>query len=162
MILNGYKHTLDYAIVEILDTQHSSLKYHELAEKIEKYCKISSSTLTRHLRVLARRSIVERTLFNNGRATYSLTKKFKDASEMQRRHYPISYLKETCSLETFSIYTLFYPRELPRPRSKDYWPERERKAPRWMPPSWRREFYKKRRELSKNYGKAKHNRRKIT
>jgi DNA-binding HxlR family transcriptional regulator len=100
--LYNYKEILDYAIVEILDAENSPLKFHELIEKIEKYCKISTSTLTYHLETLAGRSIVERTVLKNGRATYSLTKKFKETSEIQRKYYPTNYWKETFSLETFS------------------------------------------------------------
>ena len=148
--------------MEILDEENFPLKYHELIEKILRYCKISPSTLTYHLKTLAGRSIVERKLLKNGHATYSLTKTFKDASEIQREHYPTSYWKETFSLETFSKDTFWEPPpDFPKRRFKVYWPEKEGKPPRWWLPSWQREFYKKRRELSKNSGKRKHNGKKI-
>ena len=156
MNFDDYKDALDYAIVEILDAEPLPLKFHELEEKIEKYCKISPSTLTRHLKGLARRNIVERKLLNNGRATYSLTKKFKDVSEIQRKHYPTSYWKETFALETFSGYTFEVGIPgIPRPRLKAYWPQREGAPPSWWLPSWRRQFYK-------NSSKKKYNRKKIT
>jgi DNA-binding HxlR family transcriptional regulator len=161
--LYNYKEILDYAIVEILNAENSCLKFDELKEKIEKYCRISTSTLTYHLKTLAGRNIIERTLLLNGRATYSLTEKFKDASEIQRKYYPTSYWKETFSLETFSKDTFWNsPSNLPNRRFKIYWPLREGKPPSWWLPSWQREFYKKRRELSKKSGKEKQNKKKTT
>jgi DNA-binding HxlR family transcriptional regulator len=154
---------LDYAIVEVLDAENSPLKFDELVERIEKYCRISPSTLTLHLKVLAGRSVLKRTLLENGRATYSLTKEFKDAAEIQRKYYPTSYWKETFSLETFSLDTFWEPpTDFLKRRFKIYWPQREGKPSSWWLPSWRREFYKKRRELSKNSGKKKQNKKKIT
>ena len=80
----NYKEILDYAIVEILDAENSRLKFDELKERMEKYCRISTSSLTYHLKTLTGRNVVERTLLVNGRATYSLTKKFKVASEIEK------------------------------------------------------------------------------
>lgn len=163
MNLYNYKEILDYAIVEILDAENLPLKFHDLIEKIEKYRKISTSTLTYHLKTLAGRSVVERTLLKNGRATYSLTQKFKDASEIQRKYYPTSYWEETFSLETFNKDTFWEPpSDLPKRRFKIYWPQRKGKPPLWWLPSLQREFYKKRRELSKKSGKEKQNKKKIT
>jgi DNA-binding HxlR family transcriptional regulator len=131
--LYNYKEILDYAIVEILIAENSPLKFDELKERIEKYCKISPSTLTYHLKTLAGRSIVERKPLKNGRATYSLTKTFKDASEIQRKHYPTSYWKETFSLETFSKDTFWGPPpDFPKRRFKVYWPRRKSKKPDWQ------------------------------
>ena len=154
---------MDYAIVEILDAENSPLKFLELIEKIEKYCKISPSTLTYHLKTLAGRNMVERTLLKNGRALYSLTKKFKEASEIQRQHYPTNHWKETFSLEAFSKDTFWGSKpDFPKPRFKIYWPQREGKPPSWWLPSRQREFYKKRRELTKKSGMEKQNKEKIT
>jgi hypothetical protein len=152
--LYNYKEILDCAIVEILAAENSLLKFNELLEKIEKYCKISVSTLTYHLKTLAGRSVVERTLLKNGRATYFLTQRFKEALEIQRKCYPTNYWEKTFSLETFSMDTFWEPpSDLPERRFKIYWPQRDGKPPSWWLPSWQREFYKKRRELSKKSGK---------
>lgn len=147
MFGDGYKHTLHYAIMDILDIEHSPLRFHELEKKIEKYCKIYPPTLARHLKILAGRNIVKRTLLKNGRAVYTLTKEFKDALEIQKKHYPTSYWKKIFSLRTFQADAFLDPQPEFRRRPKIYWPQREGEPPSWWLPSWRREFYNKKKEI---------------
>jgi DNA-binding HxlR family transcriptional regulator len=125
---------LDYAIVEILDSKGMPLRYHELVEEIEKHCKISSSTLTLHLKRLAGRNVVERRLFENGHTAYALTKKFKGVSEIQRKKYPNKHWEMTLALEPFVKDTFeFGIPEVPRPSIRTYWPRRKTKRkPAWM------------------------------
>lgn len=112
----------DYAIVDILDSKSTPLRYHELAKEIERHCKISSSTLTLHLKRLAGRKIVERRLFANGHTTYALTIRFKEISEIQREKYSTDYWEMAFGLEPFDKDTFeFGIPEVPKPRFKTYW-----------------------------------------
>ena len=96
-----YKDTLDYAIVDILDTKKYRLRYHEIEEEIRLYCKLSSSTLSRHLTGLINRNILHKEQEMNGHTFYSLTKGFNDSLNIQRKHYPTGYLEKTLSLHNF-------------------------------------------------------------
>lgn len=131
-----YKDALDYAIVEILYTKDSALRYHELVEDISMHCKIYPPTLTRHLKTLAARNIIERKLLDKGHTTYTLTKRFKEVSEIQRKKYPTNFWKRTFVLEPFDKDTFeFGIPGVPRPRFKTYWPQRDGKYPSWwLPP----------------------------
>ncbi|MDP9287229.1 MAG: hypothetical protein M3P08_03420 [Thermoproteota archaeon] len=103
MINYYYKRTLDYAIVEILDTVYPAfLRYHELEEEISLHCTIPSSTMSRHLKRLVGKQILHRREEKKyGPTFYSLTKKFKDSLDIQKKHYPMNYLEETFSLSSF-------------------------------------------------------------
>jgi DNA-binding HxlR family transcriptional regulator len=96
-----YKHTLDYAIVEIFDTSYR-LRYHELEEEIRSYCKLSSATLSRHLARLINRNVLYKDEEINGRVFYSLTVEFNDSLNIQRKNYPWDYLEKTLSLHNFN------------------------------------------------------------
>lgn len=124
---------LDYVIVEILDSKSTSLRYKELVKEIERHCKISSSTLTLHLKRLAGRNIIER-LFENGHTAYALTKRFKEISGFQREKYPTDYRERTFGLEPFDKDTFEYGIPgVPKPRFKTYWPRKKTKRrPSWM------------------------------
>lgn len=133
-----YKDALDYAIVEILHLKHAPVRYHELVEEISKYCRISPSTLTRHLKTLAARSIIKRKLQKNGRATYELTKRFKEVSEILRNKYPTNYWHEAFIREPFDKDTFEF--GIPMVRNtpvSEYWPQRKGKWPSWyLPPDF--------------------------
>ena len=96
-----YKDTLDYAIVDILDTKKYRLRYHEIEEEIRSHCKLSSSTLSRHLTGLINRNILHKEQEMNGHTFYSLTEEFNDSLNLQRKHYPTGYLEKTLSLHNF-------------------------------------------------------------
>jgi DNA-binding HxlR family transcriptional regulator len=104
MINYYYKHVLDYAIVEILDAIYPSfLRYHELEQEISLHCRIPSSTLSRHLKRLVGKEILSRREEKKyGPTFYSLTKKFKDSLDIQKKHYPPSYLEKTFLLHPFN------------------------------------------------------------
>lgn len=105
-----YKDTLDYAIVDILDTKYpSSLRYKELVEEINKYCRIPHSTLSRHLKRLVGKEILYRTEDRKyGPTFYSLTKKFKKSLDIQKKRYPTNYIQETFSLHPFRKIAISY------------------------------------------------------
>jgi DNA-binding transcriptional ArsR family regulator len=94
---------LDYAIVDILDTKYpSSLRHKELVEEISKYCRVPDSTLSRHLKRLVGKEILYRREDKKyGPTFYSLTKKFKDSLDIQKKHYSTNYLEKTFSLYPF-------------------------------------------------------------
>lgn len=99
-----YKSALDYAIVDILDTKYPrSLGYNELVKGISRYCNVPPSTLSRHLkRVVAKEILSRREDRKYGPTFYSLTTKFKEALDIQRKHYPTNYLEKTFSLYPYS------------------------------------------------------------
>jgi DNA-binding transcriptional ArsR family regulator len=105
-----YKETLDYAIVDILDTKYpSSLGYMELIVEISKYCRVAHSTLSRHLKRLVGKEILYRREDRKyGPTFYSLTTKFKDSLDIQKKHYPANYLEKTFSLYPFNQSAISY------------------------------------------------------
>ena len=96
-----YKDALDYAIVDILEAKELALRYHELEGEIRSYCSVSSATLSLHLRALVGGNVLQRRIEKNGHTFYSLTSEFKEALEIQKKHYPTNYLEETLLLSTF-------------------------------------------------------------
>ena len=104
MTYRRYKYILDYAIVDILDTKHTSyLRYHELEQEISLHGKLSSATLVRHLTRLVGRNVLERRIEqNNSKTFYSLTKEFKVSLDIQKKHYPKGYFEKTLSLNNFT------------------------------------------------------------
>jgi DNA-binding HxlR family transcriptional regulator len=101
MIRRRYKSILDYAIVDIFDTEHSCLRYHEIEQEISLYCKVSSATLSLHLIRLVERNVLARRVDDNGHTFYSLTKRFKGSLDIQKKHYPTNYIEKTLSLHDF-------------------------------------------------------------
>ena len=101
-----YKHELDYVIVEILDTKYPSyLRYSELEKEINSGLsrKVSPATLSFHLSELSFfRNVLDKRKEKNRHTSYSLTKKFKDELDIQKRKYPTTFAKETLSLRNFS------------------------------------------------------------
>jgi DNA-binding HxlR family transcriptional regulator len=95
---------LDYAVVDILDTKYPlSLGYNELVKEISIYCNVPHYTLSRHLKRLVGKEILYRKENRKyGPTFYSLTTKFKESLDIQRKHYPTNYLENTFSLYPYS------------------------------------------------------------
>jgi DNA-binding HxlR family transcriptional regulator len=100
-----YKDILDYTIIDILDTKYPScLRYYELEREISLHCKISSSTLARHLaRLVGRKALDRQEEKKYGHTFYSLTKEFKDSLHIQKKYYPKNYFEKTLSLNNYRI-----------------------------------------------------------
>src|SRR6476620_6022808 len=96
-----YKDALDYAIIEIVDTKGSPLRYHELEEEINLHCNLCSATLSLHLRKLVDREVLYRREEKNGHTFYSLTKKFKDALDIQKKRNTTKFIEKTLDISTF-------------------------------------------------------------
>lgn len=96
-----YRKVLDYAIVDIVDLKHSSLRYCEIEREISVHCRVSSATLSRHLTRLVGRNVLHRIVEENGHTFYSLTKRFKESMDIQKKHYPVNYIEKTLSLHDF-------------------------------------------------------------
>lgn len=115
-----YKDVLDYAIVEILNEKYPlRLRYKELEQGINLYLesKISPSTLYRHLEELVFRWVIyKKQLRKHGPSYYSLTKKFKNALDIKKKHFPNTYAQETLSLSSFSEF--HYPPDYFKPLIK--------------------------------------------
>lgn len=60
-----------------------------------------SATLSLHLRALVGGNVLQRKVEKNGHTFYSLTSKFREALEIQKKHYPTNYIEKTLSLSTF-------------------------------------------------------------
>jgi DNA-binding MarR family transcriptional regulator len=105
MTYRRYKYILDYAIVDVLDTKLPSyLRYQELEQEISLHCKLSSSTLARHLKRLVGGTIVERKVEKDGHTSYSLTRDFREKLDIKKKSYPMNYLDMTFSLYPFNQY----------------------------------------------------------
>jgi hypothetical protein len=101
-----YKHELDYVIVEILDSKYPLyLRYSEIEKTINAGLsrKVPSATLSSHLLDLNLfRNVLNKRKEKNRHTFYSLTKKFKDDLDIQKRKYPTTFAKVTLSLPKFS------------------------------------------------------------
>jgi DNA-binding transcriptional ArsR family regulator len=101
-----YKNELDYAILEILDIKYPlSLRCKEIEQEINLHLesKIRPSTLSRHLRRLEERKVIDRTQdWKCGPTHYSLKKEFKDSLDTNKQQYPTTYIQETLSLTSYS------------------------------------------------------------
>ena len=97
-----YKHTLDYAIVDTLDSRYPSyLRYRELEKEVSLYHKVPSATLSFHLWDMRFRHVLDKKEEKNGYTFYSLTNEFKDQLDAQKKQHPTDYVKETLSLPEF-------------------------------------------------------------
>jgi len=98
-----YKHTLDFVIVELLDVKYPSyLRYYEIEKEVSLYHKVPSKTLSLHLRDLRLRNALEKIKQKNNHTFYSLTNEFKVELDIQKRNYPIIFVKEALSLRRFT------------------------------------------------------------
>ena len=97
-----YKHTLDYVIVDTLDSRYPSyLRYRELEKEVSLYHKVPSATLSFHLWDMRFRHVLDKKEEKNGYTFYSLTNEFKDQLDAQKKQHPTDYVKETLSLPEF-------------------------------------------------------------
>jgi len=104
MVRHYYKEALDYAVVDILDRKYPVyLRYNELVQEITIYCSVPPSTLSRHLKRLVGKEILYRREDKKyGPTFYSLTKKFKDSLDIQKKHYATNYIEKTVSLYPYN------------------------------------------------------------
>jgi len=103
MVRHYYKDSLDYAIVDILDIYPQLLGYSEIVNEIKLYCNIPPSTFSRHLKRLVGKEILFRREDKKyGPTSYSLTKKFNDSLQIQKKHYPTNYFRKTFDLYPFN------------------------------------------------------------
>jgi DNA-binding PadR family transcriptional regulator len=102
MAKHYYKNRLDYAIVDILDTRDTHARYFELESSL--CCRVSSSSLVRHLKRLVGGKIIDRKVEKDGHTLYALTKQFKEKLDIQKKAYPANYLAMTFSLYPFNQY----------------------------------------------------------
>ncbi|MGB8035004.1 MAG: hypothetical protein WCF03_14415 [Nitrososphaeraceae archaeon] len=97
-----YKHTLDYVIVDTLDSRYPSyLRYRELEKEVSLYHKVPSATLSFHLWDMRFRHVLDKKEEKNGYTFYSLTNEFKDQLDAQKKQHPTDCVKETLSLPEF-------------------------------------------------------------
>jgi len=81
------------------------MRYSELEKEINSGLshKVPSATLSFHLSELSFfRNVLDKRKEKNRHTSYSLTKKFKDELDIQKRKYPTTFAKETLSLRNFS------------------------------------------------------------
>ena len=100
-----YKETLDFVIVEIFEKKHpSTLRYSQLEKEISLYCKLSSATLSRHLKSLVHRNILEKKRERDVPIFYSLTKEFKKELAEYKKDYPSNYIGKILSSPKYRYY----------------------------------------------------------
>ena len=94
-----YDENLDYWIVRILlDSIQMELRHNQLKRELNLQHKVvSTATYSYHLKKLWGGEILHRRVEKNGHSHYSLTEKFKDVLEIERKKDPTKYLENTFS-----------------------------------------------------------------
>lgn len=83
-----YDEELDNQIANFLVPEQSKLGYNQLTKKLKISHKVSSATLSAHLRRLVGGDILGRKVEKNGHTHYSLTEGFRILLENERKHNP--------------------------------------------------------------------------